>query len=219
MKRILKGPEPQEFTEWKETEGPTAEWRNLSGTLTGKRLHEALALEQGCLCCYCCMRIDLESGDVEHIKPRSRFGDLELEYSNLLASCVEREKPRRRGDLHCNKRKGNWYDEGLFVSPLDHDCERWFRYSGDGRILPVEQSERTAAAQETIERLGLNSTLLVRSRKMAIEGLLREIEDLNSDGLRTYLRKLNARDDEGRFTPFAPPLIYILTGRSFPVSD
>lgn len=89
MKYILKGTEPAEFIDWKNQ--ANEDWTPSYEILQAPEkeiLHTALMAEQGYLCCYCGKRIDERTeSHIEHLIPQCIAKDLELEYSNLLASC------------------------------------------------------------------------------------------------------------------------------------
>lgn len=89
MKYIIKGVEPAEFVNWKNQ--ANQDWVPSYADLRGHEknvLHISLLTEQGCLCCYCGQRIsDRTESHIEHLIPQSVNKDLELEYTNLFASC------------------------------------------------------------------------------------------------------------------------------------
>jgi hypothetical protein len=85
-------------------------------------------------------------------------------------------------------------DDELPISPLDEDCEKYFKYTYDGYIEPVDEK-----AQITIKTLGLDITKLNALRKDAIEpfidGLLTEDELM--EFVSAYLKKV-----DGKYPPF-----------------
>ncbi|NEP57986.1 MAG: TIGR02646 family protein [Symploca sp. SIO2G7] len=70
-----------------------------------------------------------DSCHIEHLKPQEKFPQLALDYNNLLASCQAERSKNPPPPLRCGYKKDNWYDEKLFVSPLQPDCESFFRYT------------------------------------------------------------------------------------------
>ncbi|EIJ41363.1 TIGR02646 family protein [Beggiatoa alba B18LD] len=69
-------------------------------------LRKQLLEEQGYICCYCQSRINLVENEmpkmkVEHFKPKSKYKDLELDYRNLLASCLGNSN----SETHCDSKK------------------------------------------------------------------------------------------------------------------
>lgn len=152
MKHIVKNPEPSGLGAFKAKANP--DWQPsfdaMSGTLK-RTLHDALVNEQGWICCYCNQRIDRSSSHIEHLRPGSRFPADDLTYENLLASCPRDDQPGE--PLHCGKLKGDWFDASRLISPLQPDCETRFRFTADGEVRPADGDP---AAQETVQRLGLN---------------------------------------------------------------
>ncbi|WP_225896261.1 retron system putative HNH endonuclease [Amazonocrinis nigriterrae] len=88
MKYINKNEEPSKFTCWKALEND--DWKpswNVFQAPEKPIVHDALLKEQGYICSYCGMRITRETSHIEHLKPRSSYPHLALEYTNLIASC------------------------------------------------------------------------------------------------------------------------------------
>lgn len=88
MKYIKKCEEPEEFSNWKALENDNwkPSWDNFQ-VPQKPAVHDALLREQGYICCYCGMRITRDGSHIEHLKPRSAYPHLALEYTNLMASC------------------------------------------------------------------------------------------------------------------------------------
>jgi hypothetical protein len=64
--------------------------------------------------------------------------------------------------------KGGWWDEDLFLSPLEDDCARRFTFTWQGKIRANPTTH--PAATTTIKKLGLNTRGLVSMRRSAIKG-------------------------------------------------
>lgn len=208
MKYIVKGSEPIEFTDCKNQ--ANEDWQPSYDILSGlekSALVNALLKEQGFLCCYCEVRIDRNNSHIEHIKPQSIYKEEALNYSNMLSSCLNETK---KGEpLHCGRKKGNWFDEVLLVSPLDPGCEERFGFLGDGEIFA--QDDNDAGACETIKRLGLNIPKLKSLRKSAIDTFIEIIEDEShdTDFPAIFVSAYSSRDGEGRFGEFCTTIKYI----------
>lgn len=116
MKYIKKGQAPQTFTDWKsqENENWQPNWDNLRGK-EKSAVYDTLLKEQGYICCYCGRRISRETSHIEHLKPRTNYPDLAIEYVNLLASCQGESEQPPPIPLHCGHKKKDWYDEKLVV--------------------------------------------------------------------------------------------------------
>ncbi|MBZ8180191.1 retron system putative HNH endonuclease [Oscillatoria salina] len=213
MRYIKKGQEPQEFTEWKASgnENWQPNWDNFQKP-EKPIVHDALLQEQGFICCYCGRRItrNIDSSHLEHFQPRTQYPELALEYSNLLASCQgESEKPPPI-PVHCGHKKGEWYEEKLIISPLKPNCVDFFRYTVDGQFLPTEDSEKQAAAETTIEKLGLNIPKLRAMREKAIEGILDGIEFLTNEEIQQLIDAFQETNSTGEYEEFNATLVYIL---------
>ena len=173
-------------------------WRRVP-TEVKAEVHGALIGEQGGICCYCEGRITPDDSHVEHFRPRQReeFESLQLDYTNLLASCGRDQAagmPR-----HCGHRKGSWFEEGRLVSPLSPDCEDRFRFTANGHAFPVENDD---AAATTIGRLGLDLPKLNALRAAAVEALY--------DLPRSEVRRLLAGKEDGNFVPYYSTIKQVL---------
>lgn len=210
MRYICKGEEPESLTNLKalsnEDWKPTYE-DDCRGEVKTK-LHDALLQEQGYICCYCGMRITKENSHIEHLKPRSIYPQLALEYKNLLASC-QRDRERREPQ-HCGVKKDDWYDEQLMVSPLDVNCANFFRYAASGEILPTNEQDLQEAAQTTIEKLGLGIEKLRLIRSAAIDGALLAIEGLTDEEKLFFAQGYEKLDANGQYEEFCAAIAYIL---------
>src|SRR5271167_624125 len=153
MKYIIKQTEPESFIAWKNS--GNEDWQPSYANLQSPQkeiVSDSLLAEQGHICCYC--ERNLKEGDyhIEHFRPKdiAKFPELQLEYSNLFCSCQVNVK---KGDpLHCGNSKENWYENDL-ISPLDPNCEKRFKYTEIGQILPLDENDQ--GAKITIEKLNL----------------------------------------------------------------
>jgi uncharacterized protein (TIGR02646 family) len=209
MKHIKKKPEPASLIAFKQQDNDDwqAEWVTLTSSVK-QDIHRSLLEEQGALCCYCEGRITVQSSHIEHLHPQSRPPvTLQLEYSNLFASC-QRELQRRE-PLHCGALKEDWYDAAVMVSPLDRGCEQRFKFTAAGEIYPRRPSD--AASAETIRRLGLNIDKLQALRRKAIEAMLEGLDDLSSaSDVEDLIKAFNERDTSGEFTEFSTAITDVL---------
>lgn len=170
MKYIKKSQEPESFTVWKNL--ANEDWQPTWDDFRKPQktdVHNSLLQEQGFICCYCGRRITKDISHIEHLKPRYPYTELALEYTNMLASC-QRERERKE-PLHCGSKKDHWYNEDLMVSPINANCEEFFKYTDDGQILATDNSKKLAA-ETTIDKLGLNIDKLKDLRTKALEPIL-----------------------------------------------
>lgn len=213
MRPIVRSVEPDSFTMWKAQSSddwqPT--WENLQQPEKPALLN-ALLRDQGFVCCYCEQRVEAshKSSHIEHLQPRHLAPELAVEFTNLLASC-QGEMPK--APAHCGHLKS---DEPVEVHPLMPDCREYFVFDSAGGVRPVEDPAKGEAAQRTIETLGLGLPKLEAMRRAAIEGALEVLETGDDEELRALLAVLDARDANGRFTPFASAAVQVLARYSQP---
>lgn len=213
MRRIHKQAEPNSLVQFKAraNEDWQPEWNNLN-TDVKRELHESLMSEQGFICCYCEMRIGVDSSHIEHIHPRSREPvEKQLDYDNLLASCGRESTERRDRSQpviprHCGVCKKDWYDQSKFVSPRDDDCEECFRYAADGQIGP--STSRPTAAKEMIQRLALDIDKLRAMRRAALDALLDPLPE--PEEIPKLLAGFAQQNSSGQFEPFVSAILYTL---------
>ena len=167
-------------------------------------LKNSLISEQGHICCYCCKPIDTKNSHIEHIRPKERneYRAISLEYENLLASCQgyhDREE-------NCGHSKDNAFNEELFVSPLEENCESLFEFSDRGKIKAVDGNER---AGYTIELLNLDTEQLnaARTEAMWVSGAM---DELTEDECQKLLDKFENVDERGRYAGFSDAIVYQL---------
>ncbi len=210
MRYIRKGDEPESLANLKAL--ANEDWKpTYKDDCRGEvktQLHNALLQEQGYICCYCGMSITKEDSHIEHLKPRSRYPELALEYKNLLTSC--RRERERREPQHCGVKKDDWYDELLMISPLDQNCASFFRYLASGEILPTDEPDNQETATTTIETLGLDIEKLRLMRSAAIDGALLAIEGLTDEEILLFAQGYDQLDTDGRYIPFCFAIAYIL---------
>ncbi len=196
MKFIQKGPEPQQLVNWKSLAND--DWQPEYGSMGGQLktiVKKSLMQEQGYICCYCERRLDLDDSHIEHFNPQSDGEVDPLDYSNMLCSCQNRLK---KGEpRHCGNLKDDWFDFDLLISPLDPECETKFSFIADGRIKPLEPD---AAADKTIEKLGLDKPKLNDLRKKAIEPFVDDV--LNEDELKVFVTEYLKPGPDGTFDEF-----------------
>lgn len=119
-------------------------------------LRKHLIAEQKNYCPYCERVVKNESNHchVEHIKPRSNYGQLSKEYSNMLLSCINKAT--------CGMRKKNQYEDA-FLDPTTKDPSAYLRYDlASGEIYAIDDNP---AGIYTIQVLNLNDRKLTQMRK------------------------------------------------------
>lgn len=203
MKCITKQAEPILFKDWK-TKNPGLTYKDLSdpkdadATKAKSSLKSALLAEQKNICCYCECRISAHTSHIEHFKPKgnSLYKHLQLDFSNLHASCMI--KPTGDEDEHCGHKKGNVFSADL-ISPLESDCAVHFTYNLNGEI---GFSDRRG--EQTIKILHLDSALLNCKRKSLIDYFL----DLDESDVTAEVRH-HLTDDENDLGEFYTMIGYL----------
>jgi uncharacterized protein (TIGR02646 family) len=146
-------------------------WSNLQDK---PRLLLTLLEEQFYLCCYSELRADLAGlgHHIEHVQPKSAYPARTFDYQNLAVAALDSEHDLKDFkisalDIFGAHAKGSQYDENLFVSCLQPDCERYFAYLSDGRVVAALGLDATdiAKANYTIALLKLNYPFLVTKRR------------------------------------------------------
>lgn len=198
MRNIIRDGEPEQWKNFRK-KYPDIQYKDLGKTEDGiaarQMLREHLVRSQFYLCAYCCRSIE-ETGDKslnEHIKPQGRaeFSGYSMDYENIVASCNVKEK-----QLTCSSRKGNNYEEKLFVSPLTENCECHFRFYPNGEIEGT-----TEEGNYTCDLLGLNSYALQRARRATYK-ICEAYQD------RDMVRQLYLIPQDGRLGQFADMIRY-----------
>jgi uncharacterized protein (TIGR02646 family) len=144
---------------------------------------------------YC--EIELARGEgelgyhIEHIEPKTINRNLTFKFNNLLISCFNEgaevsssnDDPKPISCGHADgKRYGNdEFDPQLFIKPTAQDCESYFYYELDGRIVPhpnLTDPKKIEKAWYTINILNLDCRRLNREREDIIKKGFEIINDL-----------------------------------------
>jgi DNA-directed RNA polymerase subunit RPC12/RpoP len=115
-------------------------------------------------CMYCESKIShIDYGDVEHIKPKSKYPELEFEWNNLGYACPK-----------CNRQfKNDTYDEEIpYLNPYDEEPREYIISSG-AILFPLQGNER---GEITINGLGLNRPELLERRYNRIQEIDKAIK-------------------------------------------
>lgn len=206
MKKINKGASPTWFENWKKdfttNHGRNATYKHDFPQNEINRLRNHLLKEQGYICCYCMSRINIDHSHLEHFWPKSIFQDIDMEYSNMLASC---EGDYKRED-HCGHRKGDWFDPDMVI-PTKTEIEKMFSYSIDGKIHHTGTNKDARLQKDMIHNFGLDSFNLERNRKMAIQASeVYDDVDYTQAEIDAFIDYYNNKQD-GEFIPYCKAII------------
>ena len=178
MRKIVKLPEPQDFTQWKRST-PNIDYGDLQNPLKEK-VRTELCKEQYYLCAYCCRPIQPVPGlmHIDHLKDQSSYSEERLNYSNFVGSCETRNS--------CGDSKS---DKDLPITPYDDECETEIQYSAIGGIKGL-----TDDTIKMISALNLESVPNCWARQSAIEPFIEHLED--EDQVRTFIAYFETPSDE-----------------------
>ena len=188
MLKVNKKDEPEFFSEFKKKEKPK-DWKDLDFEIKRKlkkyMLDNEQKIDNKSYCPYCEIILFSENKDstedkedkechIEHIKPKSKFGNLTFDYRNFLTSCSDKNT--------CGQSKGNKWDN-LFINPVEENPEEYFSYSmRTGKIIPKKENGLDyEKAVKTIEILNLNENKLCEYRKIYILQIIDTIGNLNDN--------------------------------------
>jgi uncharacterized protein (TIGR02646 family) len=196
MKKINKEKEPAAWTIYRQT--PGAHYEAIP------ELRKALLEEQGHICAYCMRRISVDgnAGRIEHIKCRSRYADLELDYRNMVICC----SGNIAGNPHCDRSKD---DSDISFNPFDPNLENSISYgTKDGLI----KSDNPNWDRELNEVLNLNHIRLKQNRRQVIEGIhvILKKKNWTKPQIKSELSKWESFDEEHKLKPYCGVTIWYL---------
>lgn len=207
MRMITKGSEPTSLATHR-----SQDYSDYNNYPEKDELRHALVTEQRGLCCYCMSRIGptRSAMKVEHWRCQSRYQDEQLDYRNLLASCLggEGQPPHFQ---HCDTKKGN-RDLKWNPAEWEHQIETRIRYERNGSI----RSDEADFDSQLESVLNLNLPLLRNRRKAVYDGFLEWWQEKRGSyqgaALRNRLERERARydDDVTALEPHAPVTIWLL---------
>lgn len=163
------------------------------------------ALRKACFdkCMYCESKIShTYYGDVEHIKPKDSFPELEFDWGNLGYACAK-----------CNGSKSNKHDEELpFINPFEENPNEFIVAAGHFLF----QKRGNPRAEMTIYEIGLNRPGLLErrmERMEAIANLVDKFERERNERLKSLIAQelKNAIADDQPYSLVARSLFEKLT--------
>lgn len=160
MKKITKGNPPNFWVSFIK-KNPKVTYQDLFASSEGQELRNQLrnylAQEQGYICGYCCSVLSDRKSHNEHIRPESVYTKLTMDYNNIIVSCTQ---VQHSTNSSCGMQKDDEYNERLFVSPLEDDCARHFKFYPNGSI-----DSGTDRGKYTIELLRLHESRSLRENR------------------------------------------------------
>ncbi|GEM_PF-1121481 len=129
-------------------------------------LRQKLHSEQNGLCCYCMSQIQTPTADkmvIEHFKPQSKYPELQLEYTNLLASCTGGQNGLKHL-RHCDETKK---ETEIALNPNDKKVMQLIKFDANGTVF----TENLKLNIELDNILCLNIRTLKQQRRAIIDGI------------------------------------------------
>lgn len=204
MRRIIKVAVP---TDW-----PQQELYERAKRAGGRELMAGhLLKEQHYLCAYCEQEIDLETSRIEHIKPQSRYPDLQMDYFNMVICCCgdAREEAAQNNSnpfLHCDNAKR---DTELSFSPTGQHIFQTLSYkysSGDYYLY----SHVPSFQKDMNEVLNLNCPYLLEHRRRAITAINRVLAKAGVAKVGQYRARCTKPDKNGKLLAFSSLILWYL---------
>ena len=202
MRKINKGNEPREWTEYKST--PNVKYQRIP------ELAAALLKEQGNICAYCMRRIpakDTNSNEttrIDHKLSRENHDDLQLDYNNMVICCPG----AITNDFHCDKSKG---EEDVTIPLFEDNFVQTIEYdTSDGKIKSTNQTWNKEIDSKEI--LNLNK-LLKRNRKEAITAAaltLNKTIPWRRSAIQKLITDWDNTDNEGNYKPYNGIVVWYL---------
>ncbi len=128
-------------------------------------------------CAYCESYIsDVDYGDIEHFRPKSKFPELAVTWDNLLLACKRCNGAEQKGDT--------WYDNnegGPLVNPCTDEPDDFFEFEYDEETHIAIVKPKNKRGEISEEVYGLNKDELLRSRNHYIRTLVVLSQLYNSD--------------------------------------
>lgn len=173
MRRIDKGPEPQEWKAYRTT--PNVRYQSFPF------LVDALLEEQGYICAYCERRIphqDAPGGEdhrIDHLitqlQSKQQGNNLDLDYQNMVICCPG-NIANNKDYYHCDKAKGH---KNLRISPLSDAMMHTIGFTG---TCKVKSSDKQLDDELNENGLNLNNAFLLQHRREAWETFIKKMTEI-----------------------------------------
>ncbi len=119
-------------------------------------------------CAFCESYIqNVDFGDIEHFKPKSKFPELAVEWNNLLLACKKCNGADQKGDKWPTVEEG-----GPLINPCDENPEDFFEFEFDEETLITIVKPKNTRAKTSESIYGLNKHSLLGDRNKYIRKLV-----------------------------------------------
>ncbi len=133
-----------------------------------KEIKEALVQLFAGKCAYCESKItQVDYGDIEHFKPKSKYPLEAVKWENLLLSCKRCNSPAYKGDKFPSQSEG-----GLLVNPCDDEPNDHFRFEFDVQAKLAIVIGKTKRGETSEKIYGLNKPDLLKQHSTQIRRLV-----------------------------------------------
>ena len=218
MKRIFKKKEPKSLSEYRssishenlkdENIYEEYQYKTKSDCNIGdsNNLRLKLLEEQGYICCYCMSRVDCNNSKIEHLKPQSKYRNLQIDYQNLFISCKGGEG-EKANNQHCDTKKA---EKELKKIDLLSNIQDYIYYKKETQFIEIDSKDRDI--KDDLDLLNLNISKLKRNRRNSYDNLLAQLQKRNfkissiKKALNYYKNKHN-----GKYEPYCEMIVYFLT--------
>jgi uncharacterized protein (TIGR02646 family) len=199
MRKITKAAPPPELTQW-QRHNPGKQYSDLTAR-ERRIIRKACLDEQKGLCAFCCCSTTVDNGHNAHILGQACAPRQSLDWENLVGSCSAVE--------HCGIYQGQ---NDIPLTPLMQECEVELKFYTTGMVKAL-----TDRAQETLNVLNLNSPVLRRKRKDALDTLLyssgfHPVDDIpkwDEELIHAFIAECG-KEADGVLFPYAPVLANIV---------
>lgn len=195
------------ITQWKNENKSSPQNLTYDNSPKQEMLSDLLK-EQGYLCAYTMKRITATTAHIEHIYPRGltkeqtkqtqeqipKYQNLELEWHNLVATF-----PENGACAYGEKQKENYDPENGFISPINLDVKKHFKFKQDGEIEGLTNEART-----TIDVLNLNHEILKNNRKIKIQTAITHAMNKNTtvSNVQKRIEQLRQLNTKGEYEEY-----------------
>lgn len=119
-------------------------------------------------CAFCESKItNVDYGDIEHFRPKSKFPELAVTWENLLLSCKRCNGTSQKSDHWPGPKEG-----GPLVNPCEENPDKFFEFVYDKKTKVSFVKPKNQRGKVSEQIFGLNRTSLLQDRSEYIRKLL-----------------------------------------------
>lgn len=156
------------WTEAIQNANSKSEYEKAIGKYKNEKIKETLIEMFHGKCAFCESYIEnVDFGDIEHFKPKSKFPELAVSWENLLLSCKKCNGSGQKGS--------NWPTEpegGPLINPTKEDPNNFFDFEFDEKTLVAIVKPKNIRGETSEKVYGLNKSTLLPDRNRKIRHLV-----------------------------------------------